>query len=223
MEGLDRAYLRSCRPALDRRVAESTAEIAAFAAAGPCYVGTSWGKDSIVVAHLATALDLPLVCVWCQPIQNPDCAAVRDAYLGAFPATRYDEIEVWCRRSETDWHATGTMEEGFAIAAGRHGGRYISGIRAEESSTRALRVRSYGLSTARACAPIGWWSAAEIFAYLALHDLPIHPAYACSLAGTIDRGRLRVSSLGGRRGMGRGRAEWERRYYGAEMRALSRM
>jgi phosphoadenosine phosphosulfate reductase len=144
---------------------------------------------------------------------------VRDAFLAAHDAA-YQEVEIWCRRDEDGWHATGTLERGFDVAAARHGDRYVSGIRGEESAGRARRVRAYGLSTGRTCAPVGRWSSALVYAYLAHHDLPVHPAYACTHGGSLDRGRLRVASLGGQRGTGRGREEWERRYYREELARL---
>lgn len=48
----------------------------------------------------------------------------------------------------------------------------------------------------------------------------MHPAYACSFGGALDRERIRVSSLGGQRGTGHGRREWEWAYYRDEMMAL---
>lgn len=59
-----------------------------------------------------------------------------------------------------------------------------------------------------------------MFAYLHRFDLPVHPAYAMSRGGLWDRDRIRVASLGGRRGEGMGRAEWERAYYGRELTRL---
>jgi hypothetical protein len=61
-----------------------------------------------------------------------------------------------------------------------------------------------------------------VFAYLAHHRLPVHPAYACGIAAGWERERLRVSSLGHSRATWRGRVEWERRYYREEMWALYR-
>ena len=68
--------------------------------------------------------------------------------------------------------------------------------------------------------PAGLVSAADVFAYLASRQLPVHPAYAMLGGGRYQRDRIRVSSLGGRRGDGMGRAEWEREYYGDILRRL---
>lgn len=205
---------------IDWRRIESASlrEIASFRAGGDAYAAISWGKDSTVLAHLvarhneAAGDDVPLVWVRVEPIANPDCTKVRDAFLAQFPAIRYHAIKILCDRDAEGWHATGSLERGFSLAAESFGERYLSGVRASESTARFLRVAS-GLAKVRTSAPIGWWKPQEIFSYLYRHGLPVHPVYAMSMGGTLDRGRLRVSSLGGQRGRGHGRADWERRYY----------
>lgn len=198
-----------------RRVERARETVRAFAAAGRCYAGVSWGKDSTVLAHLVAteAPEVPLVWVRVEPIANPDCVLVRDAFLSRHDVV-YDEIEVACRiDAEGEAHATGTIERGFRAAMLRHGDRYLSGVRGQESGTRALGLRRRGVMTGRTAQPLGWWSAADVWAYLAAHDLPIHPAYACSMGGLWERDRIRVASLGMRRGEGVGKLEWERAYY----------
>lgn len=187
-----------------------------------CYAGCSWGKDSVVLAHMiATEVPrIPLVWVRVEPIKNPDCLLVRDIFLERFPRVRYEEIEIWCRHDAEGWHATGTLERGFSEAARRFGDQHISGIRGEESGQRKRRMMAFGHSSRSTCAPIGWWSGFDVFAYLVSRKLPIHPAYACTLGGLLDSKRIRVASLGGKRGTGMGREDWERRYYRDEMRRL---
>lgn len=231
LDAYDRRLAGSER--LAARAAQAVDAIREFAAAGPCYVGASWGKDSVVVAHMARLADpaIPIVWVRVEPIENPDCALVRDAFLARFPGA-YDEIVTHCSWDGAQWvrpetkhrHAAGaqTSGAGFEIAAGRYGDRYVSGVRGEESGGREMRMRSLGVSTTRTCAPIGWWSGVEVFAYLSRHDLPVHPAYAMTMGGALDRIRVRVASLGGERGTGRGRREWERAYYRSEMEAIAR-
>src|SRR5690606_20321735 len=97
-ERMDRLYVERCSSLLDRLEAPALDEIRAFAGAGPCYVGVSWGKDSTVLAHLVARLDRGLPLVWYsipggpRP-DNPDCVLVRDAFLAHFGhAVRYDEI-----------------------------------------------------------------------------------------------------------------------------------
>lgn len=209
------------RLSLAKRASAALQAIEKFAAS-PCYCAVSWGKDSVVVADLvcrasrAFNLRIPLVWVRVEPIANPDCESVRDAFLNIHDVP-YQEIIEWCERDNDGWHATGTLSRGFKHAPC---GRYISGIRADESGTRTLLARTSGISTANTCRPLTWWSAADVFAYLAAKELPVHPAYAMTGGGRFPREGLRVASLGGRRGDGMGRTEWEREYYGDVLRRL---
>lgn len=214
-----------------RRLAKQAIEDTRLFAVNCCYVGVSWGKDSVVVAHLAVLLarsggpSLPIVWVRREPIDNPDCQRVRDRFAEMFPRADLHEVRIDCERDlarPERWWPVGRAgrgdddrpkQVGFARAAERFGARYISGVRAAESAQRERRMASSGVSTANTCAPIGWWSTAEVFAYLHANDLPIHPAYAQTGGGLWPRERIRVGSIGGPHGRGHGRAEWERRYY----------
>jgi len=191
----------------------------------PCYASISWGKDSTVLADLVArvAPHVPLVWVRVEPIANPDCVAVRDRFLALYPDASYDEITVRCRVYADGAHATGTLERGFREAARRHGDRRMTGVRGAESAGRERGRRAHGSGTDKALSPLIEWSAADIWAYLAGHELPIHPAYAMSMGGALNRDRIRVSSLGGQRGTGMGRRDWERTYYADVLRAAGEM
>lgn len=209
----------------ERHVQRAQAALLSFTGSDRCYAGVSWGKDSVVLAHLIATLvpRVPLVWVRVDPDYNPDCPLVRDVFLRAHPGVAYDEIIV--QRSGI-YRAHGTLEAGMRIAAERYGARYISGVRSEESSDRRRRMRSWGEASANTCAPLGWWSAWDVFAYLTTRGLPVHPAYACTMDGLLDPTKIRVSPLGGARGQrtgdGMGRAEWEQRYYGRELTRLAK-
>lgn len=199
-------------PAFWRRVARSKEELLAFLEHDSSgYCGVSWGKDSVCVAHMVALLArdggpmVPLVWV-VVPGCNPDCPAVRDAWLRRYPDHQYEEIHVERGRLRAS-------EVGFAEAARRFGARHVSGVRADESRVRRLRHAKWGHSTERTCAPLSEWSGRDVFAYLHHYDLPVHPAYAMNLHGTLERESLRVASIGGDRGVGMGRREWEERYY----------
>ena len=214
LEGADKVHAASA--AFQRREDDALEEVARFLREGPAYCSCSWGKDSVVVAHLSwrIAPHTPVVWVRVEPIRQPDCLDVMDAWRKRFGGDVRD-VDVWCSYDADGWHATGTLERGFrsAVQALRTD-RRVTGIRAAESGQRELSARVHGTSTPRVCRPILRWSGADVFAYLYRHRLPVHPAYAMLGGGRWERERLRVSSLSGRRGDGVGRAEWEREYYG---------
>lgn len=223
---MDRIYARTHARRLCTEADRAVRRIVDFAADGPCYAGTSWGKDATVISHLVSralverGVRIPLVHVHVDPHANPDCALVRDDFLSRFEVDYY-QITVTCERDEHgEWIGTGRLEQGFQEAAKRFGARYVSGVRGQESGGRARRMRGHGTTTDNTCAPIGWWTVRDVFAYLLLHDLPIHPAYACTHGGRFDRDHLRVATLGGIRGTEFGRREHELRYYRAELQAI---
>ena len=219
LEEGDLAWAQLAR--LDRMVNRAKTALRSFRDTGPFYVGTSWGKDSLVVAHLVAELRLDVPVIWfpAGAVENPDCALVRDAFLAQHDM-RYGEHEVadlvW-RREGLHWVHDGA-QAAFARASRAFGGRYASGVRGEESRARRLRMAHWDECSPNTCAPIGWWTIDDVFAYLAQHRLPVHPAYACSWAGQWSRESIRVSTIGGIKGNGgllggNGRREWEEAYY----------
>lgn len=187
-----------------------------------CHCATSWGKDSVVTAFaiLTVAPKTPLCWIRAEPVKSPECELVRDAFLKMFPNANYHEIEVWCKHDEDGWHATGTLETGAETCRQRHGRRTILGIRADESAHRCLSIFRHGQITENKCRPCGLLSTKDVFGLLHKFGLPIHPAYVMTGGGMWPREYLRVASLGGHRGRGMGRYEWEQRYYGDELRRL---
>lgn len=185
------------------------------------YVGVSWGKDSVVVAHLAWRIwgpETPLAWFPAGMVENPDNWTVRDMFLSRFDS-RYTEIEASGHVfAEVDGHDG--AQEAFEKVSSSLAPRYVSGVRAEESGLRKWRMRVHGPNSRNTSAPIGWWKGLDVFAYLAKYNLPIHPAYACTMGGTYDRQHIRVSTIGGWRGAHRGRAQWEERYYPEHLRAI---
>jgi phosphoadenosine phosphosulfate reductase len=217
-ERMDAAW--SSTQAFARRVARAKAAALSCAAKGNCYAGTSWGKDSTVLAHLLVGTATPIVWVRVEPLFNPDCLIVRDEFLRQHDIN-YHEVTVTATRGpDRHWLGTGRLEEGFSEAARRFGTRYLSGIRGAESGPRKQRMKFYGIESKNTCAPIGYWQGMDVFAYLYANGLPVHPAYACTMRGAYERERLRVATLGGDRGTEHGRRAWEYTYYPEEMRAI---
>lgn len=226
-ERMDSVYARL--PDLARKESRALDYLRAFLLEDDSgYLGVSWGKDSVVAAHLLhrTGIRYPVVWVKIWPLFNPDCERVRDAFLSEHDVD-YHEIEVeWTDEQVGVWreHArSGSMDSlgyspkesaavaGFKRAANRFGDRHVSGVRAEESGVRRLRMMRWGPNSPNTCAPIGYWSHQDVFSYLHKHNLPANPVYAMSMGGLLDRDRLRVDAFGG--GKGSQRAEWEGRYY----------
>jgi phosphoadenosine phosphosulfate reductase len=221
LEGADRAHGRSA--GLVRKVDRSTEAIRGFLAAGPAYLSVSWGKDSVVLAHLGltVAPRLPLIHLRAVPHGNPDTPAVRDAFLTRYPGTDYRELAVDYRDIPPGLGPDVIeREKDRRFFATFPGGRYLSGIRADESAGRKVRMRKWGLRGPTTAAPLGWWTAADVFAFLATEGLPVHSTYSMLGAGRWDREHVRVDELGGARGNQFGRKEWELLYYGDFLRRI---
>lgn len=188
----------------------------------PDYCGVSWGKDSVVVAHLCRRVDpgIPLVYMIDGEWENPDCRLVRDAFLADYPGAYFEYVTPPQLQTAPDGRVWPIWAD-FRVAKRAHGPRYVSGVRAQESRVRRMRAAKYGESSPNTCAPITYWQAEHVFAYLARHGLPIHPVYAMSRGGTLDRDWLRTSPLGGERGTELGRTEHEEHYYHDEMSRLT--
>lgn len=207
-------------PTLAKRVERSLAAIRSFLHSGRPYAGASHGKDSTVLWHLLWRVGQVDMIHLRPSNHNPDCDFVRDEMLCRFPMP-YSEVAI----DYGDLHARGLPDyeldkltdarwyAAISRSGDPYGGRCITGVRADESGGRKMRMKVWGESSPNACAPIGWWSTQDVFSYLAMHDLPIHPAYACLGGGRWDRERLRVAEIGDTNGKGGGRAEWEREYY----------
>jgi len=230
LEEADRIHATSAR--YREKVAESLAVLRAFALHGPCYAGMSGGKDSMVLAHLCACLGvegvtIPLVYVQAVPHANPENELVLAAFERQFPdapVTRFQADYTAIARGLSSDDIEKEKDRIFFAACRRIGAevapRRVLGIRASESRVRKIRMLRHGFSTENTCAPLGWWSVADVFGYLAKHNLPVHPTYGMLGGGRWRRESLRVDEIGGLRGTEFGRAEWEREYYGDVVRRL---
>jgi len=214
---------------VDRMVEQSLKEIERFvcACSGSVYAGVSWGKDSVVLAHLLWRRARDVTLVHLRPTNhNPDCDAVRDVYRKKFYGQPYEEVLVDYSRvdraklpdCEVDKATDRMWYAAIRDVDLRYGGKHLLGIRKDESAGRRIRMCKWGLSSPNACAPIGYWHCEHVFAYLAQQHLPVHPAYAMLGGGRWRRDRIRVAELGDTHGRGGGRLEWENEYYGEELR-----
>lgn len=219
-ERLER-YDHRLHPAAEDKAAHAVKVIREFADAGDCYLSTSWGKDSTVLVDLAARaeVDIPIVSLVIDGYELPGTTQVRDMMLARYPHLDYHELTLPPQPNR--WWDTTTVKRskhdadiGWRLIERRFGPRHITGIRAEESRIRTLVQHRFGDATDRTARPIGTWTATDIFAYLAGHHLPVHPAYAMSHGGALDRRWIRVHALGGVTGADKGRADWEQHYFG---------
>lgn len=227
-------HLLAADPRLDCIVRDALDAIHAWVESGPGVISTSWGKDSVAAAHLALCVkpDLPLIWVRSDPYEMPECEDVRDAFLSSHPSTRYEERVVHLRNPKRgepgyvahqlnpDKHSQDVLGEAITE-------RYLSGVRAEESRIRGKSLAHRGLTTKNTCRPLGWWTAVDVFAFLAREYLPVHPAYAATYGGVLDRRWIRVHPLCSapppRSAVhGRDTSSWEDDYWGDHIAAARR-
>lgn len=215
-------YDRAIGARLDRKEQTAIDRICQWAEHGDGVCSVSWGKDSTVVAHLLalSGVRVPIVWVRSDPFEMPECDDVRDAFL-ATHTIEYVEKHAVLRnpkRGETGYeahHTTGGKHQD--VLKENITGRYISGVRAQESRIRQQSARWHGTVSKNTCRPILDWTAEDVFAYLYRERLPVHPAYAMTYAGRLDRRWLRVHPLCSyheESGVhGRDMASWEDDYY----------
>ncbi|MFZ2635557.1 MAG: phosphoadenosine phosphosulfate reductase family protein [Rectinemataceae bacterium] len=192
---------------IQSKVNESLRTIESFAALGPSYAGVSWGKDSVVLAHLLAMVrpDVPIIWLTYDLATNPTCYPVRDAFLALHPELTYHEYDVGIEEKRRDDYSDAVRITGT--------NRYFSGIRADESGIRKMSIFHHGVFTDRACRPLAWWKNSDIFAYIAYEQLPLNPVYGMLGGDRWPRRHLRTASIGGERGTEYGRGEWEREYF----------
>ena len=178
------------------------------------YIGVSWGKDSVCLAHMATQLlpEWPLVMIRHQ-LTVPELLNVRNAFLATHKTARYFEIKIDLTPNDIGgFHLKGSYEKGFRKARQKFGDCHMSGVRGQESRIRALVRKQSGGENKFALAPLIDWTVKDVWGYLALHDLPISPTYAMNFAGQLDRDRLRIADLTFGTEIG-DKQQWEHVYY----------
>lgn len=196
---------------------------------GPVAVGVSGGKDSIAMAHIVAQHCNPLV-IWNDSgLELPESEGVvsqlseqlglemaiargcnaldRKIEIGAYKAReRADETNRLC-----------IIEPIREILQENHIILEFVGLREEESRTRRMLIRRFGPVHANkrwGCAtawPMRRWLAADVYAYIDEHDLPLHPAYLRE--DWQDRESIRVSWLWDSTRDNLGDLTYVRRYY----------
>lgn len=194
---------------LDGKITKAVSDIRKFCR-DKCYAATSWGKDSLAMCCLLAQADVNVPVVFIRQVglmEDPYQIEVQRRFCEEYGFSP-DVIEVKLAPYESTGRSPG-LEEGIAISRSKYGKRYISGIRADESAIRTLA--SFRLKSS--CWPLKNWAARDVFGLIARFELPLHPAYAMTGGGRFNRDQIRVSIIGGNKGLGAGRREWEQEYY----------
>lgn len=176
------------------KVEQSISIIKEALAIAPAYVACSWGKDSLVVAHL----------VWRV---NPGVLLFHDGSEDEDEQDNYDEVKQ-SFLSRFDMPYKGIVR---GYNAGDGGGLYeqlpsetmvFLGLRAEESRERKIALFKYGqihqycsgspvhpVGSWRCC-PIAWWGWKDVWAYIVQENMKYLTAYDHWTVGS--RGRTAV-------------------------------
>ena len=140
------------------------------------YVALSWGKQSIVMAHIVYTIAPSVPCVhWTGPDAEliGDFRAVSAAFLARWQVN-YCELQ----RGEKLSEAIADFD-----ASSGHDGVFV-GLSAFESKGRRMTIRNsdhrhilrYADGRVRCC-PLAEWGIVELAAYIGLHDVPLLEPY----------------------------------------------
>lgn len=185
-----------------RRVAEATAIVEeALRLSGGALVSNSWGKDSVVMAHLVWGVDsaVDLVHVGDEHEDLIDnFSQVRDEFLARWPMPYHHVVAQMgglSSRQGIDQSEVGRLAQT----------RFI-GLRVEENGGRQWSLRKYGpihqyqvgeqAGTWRVC-PLLNWSYLDVWGYTVLYGLPYLNYYDSEFAG--EKRYSRTSSICGYR------------------------
>jgi 3'-phosphoadenosine 5'-phosphosulfate sulfotransferase (PAPS reductase)/FAD synthetase len=227
------------RRVIERKTAQAQMLIRQFdeVTKGRGYVSMSFGKDSLVVWHLAQHMaSIPAVWINQGPLAEwPDCLALKDILTAQYgmvlheltpDCTLYD----WYKRHGIPTSAAmDSMEDKalnealmyaplrrFQQAGAWHG--TIWGLRGvqevyREGRHREILLQSRGLLYQRKmdqqwiCSPVGRWTTQHVWAYIDLHALPYPAMY------DIDRASIRNGPPLGTSARHFGRVENLHRYF----------
>lgn len=211
----DEARLRAQLSTHKRRFVQASEMIDAHLDAHSGHVAWSGGKDSTAVAELAHSVRPGVAIVTYvagteYPEVLPYCAEVADRRGWRWETIQTGDVTDMLDRGVEPssggqwWDA---MIAGPArVAHDRYGPGLLWGLRAEESDTRAVMLRSTRGVHARSdgvttCAPIWRWDTIDVWAVLASAGIPACPVYSVMERIGMPAEQRRVGRIVGRRSM----------------------
>jgi phosphoadenosine phosphosulfate reductase len=181
------------------------------------YVGVSWGKDSIVLSHMIYNIGVSPINIYIRQLdnENPHNKDVRDNFLKLFNINYYEESYSYKTTPDQTYFKNGKPNKWYYILnqLNKKYNKRITGLRKDESAKRKFRFDVFGDESLNSFTPFENFLVADIFGYMYENNLPIHPNYAMTINGLIDRNRLRVAAIGNNEGDGMFRKLWEKTYY----------
>lgn len=170
----------SKRPSHQKKVDKALADIQKALSIDSAYVGISWGKDSIVLLHLAQQVcpGIPAIS-FTHPEREliSNYAEVEKVYLDRFQPNLID-LAMDGDHVPLKVNAAKLWEQ-YPMA--------LLGIRKEESQKRSITIGKYGVihqyesgnkKGSWRCFPLAYWTWRDVWAYIAANDLPSLNAYA---------------------------------------------
>lgn len=236
------AYLAHARsPVFARRAKEAEVTLRRAAEAGAVVIMSSWGKDSVVLCDIACRLwERPTILHIASSYRIPGWESVQDHFASRAnlhviePSRTLEETIEWLREVglphertkaqqmrvvktiKKDVGASWCKEHGYAVQA--------LGLRADESKARRDWLRRVGTlyeaQGVKIVAPLAWWSARDVWAYIVSRGLPYHPMYDLQTDG-VTRETQRNTGWLSTDGAHDGRIAWLRRHYTELYRALA--
>lgn len=194
------------------------------------YISTSWGKDSTVVMDLVHNEDPTVPIVYMDSgYAMPDTYEYRDRYLAQSKAHYYeikcpqDYLDLSLKyglphidRTQKDHDKIIKMIKGEPItdfAKSKGFDCCFWGIRADETRGRAYLLKKYGLNHNDKCAPIGFWTTYDIWAYILSKDIDYNTLYDKEIPPAITRYNIKNSGWLTTDNIHKGRLLWLKRFY----------
>lgn len=196
----------------------------------PWCVAFSGGKDSTVlldivetvrpgltVAFLDDGWDYPETLVFvAESERRIGRAILRIVVPTESPYASPAENRFWREWGDPGLDPDADHPSDMEFSAWQRGWHSLTGVRAEESSTRGVHLRSHGALYYSGtwghwvCCPLAAWGVDDIWAYIVSRDLPYNPVYDRLGALGMGRERQRVNSIVSAAGFPLGSISWLR-------------